>query len=220
MGEIIDKVKDKAKDVKETVAGVKDTVVDVAKSIPNLDIMTQKFSLELNAALAMENAGIERLQYRITETLLPEARQRMQHHVEESRVHQQRLQKLITGLGAEPTQEKLGLPLPRYPPVMLETMSNTMTRQEWEMKRSEEDLICENAEVIFYLMLIQKVQAAGGLFLTAVEPLTLNMTDEAKMADWIKTNSPSMIVQLFPQVQSAVATAVAPHLSQSPTQTQ
>jgi hypothetical protein len=211
--EIIDKVKDKAKDVK-------DIVVDVAKSIPNLDIMTQKFALELNAALAMENAGIERLQYRISEALLPEARQRMQQHIEESLVHQQRLQKLITGLGTEPTQEKLGLPLPRYPPIILETMSNTMTRQEWEMKRSEEDLICENAEVIFYLMLIQKVQAAGGLFLTAVEPLTLNMNDEAKMADWIKTNSPGMIVQLFPQVQSAVATAVAPHLTQSPTQTQ
>ncbi len=31
-----------------------------------MEIITQKFILELNAALAMENAGVERLQTRIT----------------------------------------------------------------------------------------------------------------------------------------------------------
>ena len=36
-------------------------------SKPIIDIMNQKFILELNAALAMENAGIERLQTRIEE---------------------------------------------------------------------------------------------------------------------------------------------------------
>lgn len=39
-----------------------------------IDIMNQKFILELNAALAMENAGVERLQTRIEETSLPEAK--------------------------------------------------------------------------------------------------------------------------------------------------
>ena len=34
-------------------------------SKPIIDIMKKKFILELNAALAMENAGIERLQTRI-----------------------------------------------------------------------------------------------------------------------------------------------------------
>jgi hypothetical protein len=37
------------------------------------DIMKQKFILELNGALAMENAGIERLQERIAEISLQEA---------------------------------------------------------------------------------------------------------------------------------------------------
>ena len=41
-------------------------------------------------------------------------------------------------------------------------------------------------------MAIQKCQMAGGQFLNAVEPLALNMKDEAQMADWIQTNSPGM----------------------------
>ncbi len=71
MGEIVDKVKDKVKEVK-------DVVVDTAKSLPKIDILTKKFALELNGALAMENAGIERLQTRIQEVSIPEAKQRMQ----------------------------------------------------------------------------------------------------------------------------------------------
>jgi ferritin-like metal-binding protein YciE len=213
MGEIIDKVKEKAKDVK-------DVVVDTAKALPNMDILTQRFALELNAALAMENAGIERLQTRIGEVSIPEAKQQMQHHLQEGLVHQKRLQQLVSGMGGEPTSDKLGLPLPTYPQPMAEMMKNTMTRQEWELKRAEEDLILENAEVICYFMLIQKVKMVGGIFLAAVEPLALNMKDDQNMADWIETNSPGMMTQLWPKIQSAIATASSPTSSPSPTQTQ
>jgi ferritin-like metal-binding protein YciE len=58
------------------------------------DIMKQKFILELNGALAMENAGIERLQVRIAEVSLQEAKQELQHHQQESKEHQKRLQQL------------------------------------------------------------------------------------------------------------------------------
>jgi ferritin-like metal-binding protein YciE len=184
------------------------------------EIMSQKFALELNGALAMENAGMERLQTRIDETLLPEAKQQMQHHLQESLVHQQRLQQLITNLGGKPTEEKMGLPIPKYPQSMAEMMKNTMTKQEWELKRSEEDLINESAEAICYQMLIHKAQMAGGVFQNAIEPLSLNMNDEAKMAEWIKTNSPGMMIQLWPQIQAAIASASSPSSSSSPTQSQ
>ena len=59
------------------------------------DLMRQKFILELNGALAMENAGIDRLQTRISETIVPEAKQRMELHMKESLEHQN----LITILG-------------------------------------------------------------------------------------------------------------------------
>jgi len=129
-------------------------------SKPTIDIMNQKFILELNAALAMENAGVERLQTRIEETSLPEAKQRLEHHLEESQQHQQLLQQLIGNINGSPTSEKLGLPLPlpSYPQDMNAMMDKTMTKQEYELKRSEEDMIIENAEVCCYLMMIQKCQ--------------------------------------------------------------
>ena len=144
----------------------------------------------------------------------------MQHHLQESLVHQKRLQQIITNIGGKPIEEKLGLPIPRYPQSMLEMMKNTMTKQEWELKRSEEDLINESAEAICYQMLIQKAQMAGGVFQNAIEPLSLNMKDEAKMADWIKTNSPAMMAQLWPQIQAAIDSASSPSSSSSPTQSQ
>ena len=150
IGEIIDKVKEKAQDVK-------DSVVDIAKLPLKISILSQKFVLELNSALAMENAGIERLQTRISETIVLEAKQRMELHMKESLEHQKRLQNLITILSGVPTEEKLGLPLPNYPQDMFKEMTNTMTRQEFELKKGE-DIILEKAEVICYFMLIQKAQ--------------------------------------------------------------
>src|SRR5215203_4479582 len=163
-------------------------------SKPTIDIMNQKFILELNAALAMENAGVERLQTRI----------------EESQQHQQLLQQLIANLNGKSTSEKLGLPLPSYPQDMKAMMDKTMTKQEYELKRSEEDMIIENAEVCCYLMMIQKCQMAGGVFLDAIGPLSKIMNDEQQQADWIKTHSPGMLAQLWPKIQSAVATSTPP----------
>jgi ferritin-like metal-binding protein YciE len=217
MGEIIEKVKEKAK---EKANDVKDTIIDISKLPLKISILSQKFVLELNGALAMENAGIERLNTRISETIVPEAKQRMELHLQESLEHQNRLQTLVTMLGGTPTQDKLGLPLPKYPQDMFNAMTDMMTRQEYELKRSEEDQILEKAEVICYYMLIQKAKIAGGIFLSAVEPLTLNMKDEENMAEWIKTNAPGIMTQLWPKMQSAIVSATAPHLSTSPTQIQ
>jgi ferritin-like metal-binding protein YciE len=175
-----------------------------------IDIMNQKFILELNAALAMENAGVERLQTRIKESSLPEAKQRLEHHLEESQQHQQLLQQLISNIDGNPTSEKLGLPLPSYPENMKAMMDKTLTKQEYEIKRSEEDMIIENAEVCCYLMMIQKCQIAGGIFLDAIGPLSKIMKDEQAQADWIKTNSPGMLAQLWPKIQSAVAATAPP----------
>ena len=184
------------------------------------EILIQKFALEWNSALAMENAGIERLKSRIEEVTLPEAKQKMQIHLQESVEHQKRLQQLISSIGGVPTQEKLGLPLPSYPEIIMKMMINSMTKKEWELKKAEQDMIVENAEVTCYLMLIGKAQMAGGVFSNAIEPLSQNMKDEQKMADWIKTNSPGMLAQLWPQIQSAIASSSSPTSSQSPTESQ
>lgn len=185
-----------------------------------MEIMTQKFILDFNAALAMENAGIERLQTRVQEASLPEAKAQLEHHLQESQEHQKRLQQLITTIGGQPTQEKIGLPLPSYPQTIFQKMKDSMTKQEIELKRAEEDMIIENAEVACYLMLIGKSQMAGGSFLNAIEPLSLNLNDEQKMVDWIKTSSPAMMSQLWPKMQSAIATSTSSTSAPTPTQSQ
>ena len=53
----------------------------------------------------MENSGIERLQSRVEEVSVPDAKQRMQHHIEESMVHQERLQQLVSSIGGTPTRK-------------------------------------------------------------------------------------------------------------------
>jgi ferritin-like metal-binding protein YciE len=185
-----------------------------------MEIITQKFILELNAALAMENAGVERLQTRVQEVSLPDAKLQIEHHLQESKEHQKRLQQLISNMGGEPTIEKIGLPLPSYPQTISQMMTDSMTKQEIELKRTEEDLIIESAEVASYIMLIGKVQMAGGVFLNTLEPLSLNMKDEQKMVDWIKTNSPGMLAQLWPKIQSAIATSTSSTDASSPAQSQ
>jgi ferritin-like metal-binding protein YciE len=164
--------------------------------------MREKFILLLNGALAMENAGIERLQSRISESIVPKSKQQLQHHLQESKTHAERLTQLLTTIGGQPYQGRMKLPLPGYPQDILQQMNNTMTKEEWELKRTEEDLIVENAEVACYLMLVQKAQKAGGIFQNVVEPLTLNMNDEQKMVDWIKGNSPIMLDKLWPKIES------------------
>jgi ferritin-like metal-binding protein YciE len=114
----------------------------------------------------------------------------MQQHLQESLEHQKRLQQIISRLGGEPTVEKLGLPLSSYPDIIVKMMTNSITKQEWELKKAEYDMIVENAEVTCYLMLIGKAQITGGVFLESIEPLSQNMKDKGNMVDGIKTNSP------------------------------
>jgi ferritin-like metal-binding protein YciE len=89
-------------------------------------------------------------------------------------------------------------------------MDKSMTKQEYELKRTEEDMIVENAEICCYLMMIQKCQMAGGVYANAIGPLSKIMNDEQEQADWIKTHSPGMLAQLWPKIQSAVAANAPP----------
>ena len=56
----------------------------------------KKFALIFNAVLAMENAACKRLEKRINEVSLPETKQQLQHHLEETKEQQKRLQNIIT----------------------------------------------------------------------------------------------------------------------------
>ena len=157
----------------------------------------EKFALMFNAVLAMENAACKRLEKRINEVSLPEAKQQLQHHLEETKEQQKRLQKLIiTKYNGKPTTEELGLPLPSYPESLKKEMESSMTEGEKELKKSEEDLLVEKAESTCYNMLIEKSNILN-MGTEALPILQQNLQEEQSMINWIESNCPTMIQQLL-----------------------
>ncbi len=179
--------------------------------------LNDKFVLYLNDVLAMENAALERVQSRIQQTILEDAKQQLQHHFEETREQQDRLHKIITKLGETPTKEKAGLPILTSPESISNTMKNTMTPAESELKESEQDTIIENAEITAYSMLIQwavKLNIAAD----AIPLLRQNLQEEEEMFGWLRANAPAMFAKLWPKIEGASSslTSESP-LSSSPT---
>jgi ferritin-like metal-binding protein YciE len=163
--------------------------------------LNDKFVFYLNIALAAENSALERLQSRIQQTILEDAKQQLQHHLEETMEQQDRLRQLITKLGGTPTQEKAKLPISSPPESIAKTMENAMmtSAAERELKESIQDTIIENAEVTGYTMLIQmavKMNVAD-----AIPSLRQNLNEEEEMFGWLRANAPAMFAKLWPQIE-------------------
>ena len=164
----------------------------------------QKLTLYLNDALAMENAAVQRLQSRIKQTKIEKAKQRLQLHLQETRDQQNRLKHLISDLstGKSATNDKAQLPIPT-PPKSLAKMVGKMTSAELELKAAKEDAIIENAEIIIYDMLTRLAEKMNAAH--AIPVLTQSLSEERSMADWIRTNTPDMFIQLWPEIEASVA---------------
>jgi ferritin-like metal-binding protein YciE len=164
--------------------------------------LEEKLAQYLNETLSFENAAVSRLQSRIKEVQLEDAKQQLQQHLEETREQQNRLKQLITSLGARPTNDSGQLPTLVPPRTLANTLKRAMTSAEQQIKSAKEDLVIENAEVTMYDTLLQLAQLmnAGD----AVPVLTQNLAEERAMADWIRANTPAMITQLYPEIQSSI----------------
>lgn len=164
--------------------------------------LEEKLAQYLNEALSFENAAVSRLQLRIKEPQLEDAKQQLQQHLEVTREQQNRLKQLITNLGARPTNDSGQLPILVPPRTLANTLKKSMTSAEKQIKSAKEDLVIENAEVTMYDTLLQVAQLmnAGD----TVPVLTQNLAEERAMADWIRANTPAMITQLYPEIQSSI----------------
>ena len=164
-----------------------------------------KLALYLNDALSIENAPIERLQSRISQTRLQDSKVQLQHHLEETREQQNRLKQLISTLGGKPTADKGHLPIPSSSKSIENSLKKHMTDAEVELREAKEDAIVESAEIVLYDTLIQLAQKVstevGG---DAIPILTQNLDEERAMMDWIKANTPVLITQLWPHLTASV----------------
>ena len=168
----------------------------------------QKLILHLNEALAIENAAVQRLQSRIKQTRIENVRQRLQVHLEETKVQQNRLKQLISDLGNGQknafTKEKAQLPIPTPPKSLTNIFGRMMTDAESELSAVKEDAIVENAEIILYDMLSHLAERMNAT--NAIDVLLQSLSEERSMADWIKTNMPDMVAQLWPEIEASIAT--------------
>jgi ferritin-like metal-binding protein YciE len=167
----------------------------------------QKLTLHLNEALAIENAAVQRLQSRIKQTKIENVKQQLQAHLEETKRQQARLKQLITDLGNgqknAATKDKARLPIPTSPKSLTNILGRTMTSAESELIASKEDAIVENAEIILYEMLTQLANRMNAA--NAITILSESLSEERAMADWIKTNTPDMITQLWPEIEASIS---------------
>ena len=70
-----------------------------------------------------------------------------------------------------------------------------MIAEEWELKKDEEDMIVENAEIKCDNKLIQKAQIMN--MDDAIPLLRQNLQEQESMAEWLKTNTSAMLTQLW-----------------------
>jgi ferritin-like metal-binding protein YciE len=190
----------KSKQTKVTRTSRRNVSSTRAKEITASD----KITLYLNEALAMENATVERLQLRIKQTKIENVKERLQLHLEETREQQNRLKQLISDVGGKnPTKDKAQLPIPWATKTMAKMIGRMMTSAELELKGAKEDAIIENAEIVLYDMLMQLVARMG--ITSAISVLDQSLSEEKAMADWIRTNAPDILMQLWPEIEASIA---------------
>jgi len=167
----------------------------------------QKLTFHLNEALAVENAAVQRLLSRIKQTKIDTVKQRLQLHLEETRGQQDRLKQLISDLGdgakTAATKDKAYLPISTPPKSLSKAFQKTMTSAELELKAAKEDAVVENAEIILYDMLTHLAERLNAA--NAISVLAQSLSEERSMADWIKTNMPDMVAELWPEIEASLA---------------
>src|ERR1044072_623315 len=152
----------------------------------------------LNLALSFENAAVDRLEKRLSESIVPEVKQKIIHHLDQTKKQQERLTERIKvlGMGMEPTSEKGTLPIPEPPQklkMMIESSSSEKEREVWE---SLNDLIVERAEAIMYRGGIEALQLLKADKKT-IKALEKNLKEEEAFGNWLEKNNPKIAKRLM-----------------------
>jgi ferritin-like metal-binding protein YciE len=152
----------------------------------------------LSLALSYENAAIDRLEKRLNESIAPEVKQKIKHHLQQTREQQRRLSDRIKALGGgmKPIADKGRLPLPEPPQslkIMIESNSSENEKEVWE---SLNDLIIERAEVIMYKGGIQALELLKADKKT-IQALQKNLKEEQAFGDWLEKNNPKIAKKLM-----------------------
>ncbi len=151
----------------------------------------------LNLALSYENAAADRLENRLSECIVPEVKEKIKHHLAQTRDQQKRLQERIRALGGgEIISEKGHLPIPEPPQSIKALIESHSTDNEREVWESINDLIIERAEAIMYRGGIQALELLEADKKT-IKTLEKILKEEQAFGDWLEKNNPKTAKRLM-----------------------
>ena len=183
-----------------------------------------KFIDHLNEVLSVENAAIERLERRIQETPIQDAKKMLQQHLQEEKEQQRRLKDLISTYGKKPTDSKADI-------ISLHSLTNEarekmkkdnvdtgndanttttkisteipdsnninntmMTPEEAEILNTKEDALIKNDEISSYKTILKI--AEGVMDKDAINILKQNLQEKESMYDKIKSSESRMLKEI------------------------
>jgi adenylate cyclase len=169
----------------------------------------------LNEVLSIENASVDRITSRISQTPIQELNRRLKQHLEETYLQKSRLQRIITELGGNPTNAKADLSRLAQPATIImkkrsiktaeskkedNVRDNSMPEEE-ELVRIKQDRIIEFNELEGYESLIHTMQTMD---MPQQHEITLlleqSVQEEESMAYWYKIHEPLVIDKLWPKM--------------------
>src|SRR3954447_1830110 len=170
---------------------------------------------ELNVILSVENGAAVRIASRIDQTPILEVKRILKRHLNETNIHKNRLQKIISGLGEEPTDTKADLSLSfvsttmaienNFPEnIKIKAKENGLEHylpEEYELVQMRQDFTINHNELVAYESLIGKMQMIH--IPHQQENLSLleeSMKEEESMVYWYKTHTPLILDNLWPKV--------------------
>ena len=171
---------------------------------------------DLNEILSIENASIDRITSRISQTPIQELNRRLKQHLEETYLQKSRLQRIITELGGKPTYAKADLSRLAQPATIImkkrsittaeskkedNVRDNSMPDEEEELVRIKQDRTIEFSEVEGYESLIQTMRTMDmPQHHEIILLLEQSVQEEESMAYWYKIHEPLVIDKLWPKM--------------------
>jgi ferritin-like metal-binding protein YciE len=150
----------------------------------------------LNLALAYENSSVDRLEQRISECFVPQLKNKLKQHLEQTKKQQELLRERIQVLGGQPIQEKGKLPIPEPPQSIKKMIEMKGTEREREIWESINDLIIERSEAIMYRAGIQALELLESDRKT-IKTLKIILKQEKAFGAWLEKNNPKIAKKLM-----------------------
>jgi adenylate cyclase len=169
----------------------------------------------LNDALSTENASVSRIISRIDQTPIQEVRQRLIQHLEETHIQKNRLNRIITKLGGNPTDAKANLPRSSLPTTMTMRKNSIKTAEsktegndrensmpeEYELVQMRRDFALKHDELVAYESLMRTMQMTDTPRQHEnISLLEKSMQEEESMAYWYKIHTPLILDNLWPKI--------------------